>query len=327
MNPTLKKYLLPAILSFVFLFFLFKLIGDPKAFIENIFNLNPYYLGLAFIFYTIVAIARSLRIQAVYPEEKYPLGKLVAVSNLHTFISNVFPSRLGEFSFIYLMRKVFGQHAGRNTIALIFVRIMDTFTVASFFIVSAGIVGFTHAGIDHLWVFFMLVVLLGLASFYLDILVNIGVSLVKAIISLVKLEGVSPVRKLLDFLDALLGFKMLRSKGVYGRTMFLSFVVWTFLMLANKAMTMAMGLDLTFPVLFFASTGAVLTSLIPVTTFAAVGTYELGWIGAFALIGMGREEAIITGLTIHTINFVFSAILGGLGFLVINKSTRQQETP
>lgn len=309
-----KKLLFSGFLSLIFLYFLIKSLGDLDL-VHVLSILKPTYLLLAFLCYLVVAAARSFRIQTVFSEEKYPPFLLFAVSNVHTFVSNVFPSRLGELSFIYFMRQIFGQRVSKNTVVLIFVRIMDTFVVTSFFLIASFVVGLSKIRPDYLWLYLFLVLFFGLVSFYLDMLVVVGVTLVKSLMSFLTTNAWS--EKLNRFLDSLSEIKILRRRGVYWRSLILTLVIWTFLMLANKAMTMAMGLDLSLPVLFFASTGAVLTGLIPVTTFAAVGTYELGWIGTFALMGLPKEQAILTGLTIHAINFFYSLILGGVGFIVI----------
>lgn len=322
MNLSGKRLLLPGVLSLIFIYFLFKSLGEVDV-LSVLRRLNPTYLILAFLFYLVVSFSRSLRIRSAYSGEDYPLRLIFSVSNLHTFLSNVFPSRLGEVSFVVLMRKVFGEHLGRNTVALIFFRIMDTFVVSSFFIVAAIIVGLSTSAVGPLWFYFVLVVLLGLLSFYLDTLVVLGVSVVKGLVSWAKLGKVGMGEKLLGFLDTLATFKILRSKGIYGRNVFFTVVIWVFLMLVNKSVTMSLGIDLSWPLLVFSSTGAVLTSLIPITTFAAVGTYELGWIGVFALVGLSKEQAILTGLTIHTVNFLFSLLLGVVGFLVISKCNKE----
>ena len=67
--------------------------------------------------------------------------------------------------------------------------------------------------------------------------------------------------------------------------------------------------------ILFASTGAVLTSLIPVPSLASVGTYEGGWVATLALLGIASEKALLIGFTVHVINFTFCLVLG-LGGLV-----------
>ena len=321
MNLPAKRLLLTALISALFAYLLYRALGDTNL-QEVAASLDPYYLAWAFAAYVLVAIIRTLRIHAVYADEKYPLFTLFAVSNLHTLISNILPSRLGEFSFVYFMKSVFGQRMSKNTVALIFVRLLDTFVVASFFIVTAFFVGFSDAQ-AHLTLFvFVLLVLLGVGTFFLETFILFGVNLAKMIIQLVRLDTVKHMDRVLDFLETLTGFGMLKQKGVYGRALVATFLIWVFLMVANMMMVKALGMDLTLEMLVFSSTGAVLTSLIPITSFAALGTYELGWIGAFALVGLGREEAILTGLTVHSINFVFSVVLGLLGLLVIKINGR-----
>jgi hypothetical protein len=65
----------------------------------------------------------------------------------------------------------------------------------------------------------------------------------------------------------------------------------------------------------FGAALAILTSLIPISAFASIGTLEAGWVLGFSLFGVDKDIALATGAGLHIVQLVNVVVIGVLGHL------------
>ncbi|MCK5379076.1 MAG: flippase-like domain-containing protein [Acidobacteria bacterium] len=62
---------------------------------------------------------------------------------------------------------------------------------------------------------------------------------------------------------------------------------------------------------------ASISNLLPFNLVANIGTLEAGWTAAFAAMGVNLDIAAATGLACHVWALIFTAVFGGIGWLVL----------
>jgi uncharacterized membrane protein YbhN (UPF0104 family) len=72
---------------------------------------------------------------------------------------------------------------------------------------------------------------------------------------------------------------------------------------------------LTYFSVIFASTFAILTTVLPFQGLGNFGTLEAGWTLGFVAVGVSREMAISSGFTYHFVIILYFVVWGLWGFL------------
>ena len=67
----------------------------------------------------------------------------------------------------------------------------------------------------------------------------------------------------------------------------------------------------------FGSSVSVMTNVLPVNALAGFGTQETGWVLGFGLLGIDRELAFSTGVSVHLVQLAHVIAFGALGHLVM----------
>ena len=307
-----KRYVLPLLVSLIFMWLLFKNVSALHL-IDTFKNLQLRPLLIAFVCYLVVALFRGLRVHTIYKSLGLARVDAIAASLVHTLASNILPGRVGELSFIVIMKQFLTTSVSQNTVSLIFMRIFDTFVVVSLFLISFVFVGIPRSQ-STLAILFLIMIGLALTAYYLDLAVGLGLKIVDYILGIHLWSDKGATKKLKSVFEPLRDFSHFREGGLFSQSLAFTFGAWVFLMLANIYMISSMGIVMSPLTILFASTGAGLTSLIPVPSLASVGTYEGGWVATLGLLGLTAEKALLIGFTVHVINFTFCLVLGILGF-------------
>jgi len=118
-------------------------------------------------------------------------------------------------------------------------------------------------------------------------------------------------RKIEEIID---NFMHVRKSGKLKQLMAVSILVWISLYSAVYFIVISINLNLTFFEVLFASSFAIITTILPIQGIGGFGTTEGGWCIGFIAIGLTKDVAISTGFAFHIIILTYSAILGFYGF-------------
>ena len=86
----------------------------------------------------------------------------------------------------------------------------------------------------------------------------------------------------------------------------------------NYTLIIAMGIDMTFWTVLFASSFAIITTILPVQGIGGFGTMEGGWTIGLMAMGVTKGIAISSGFSYHIIVLFYIGILGCIGILKNN---------
>jgi uncharacterized protein (TIRG00374 family) len=295
----IKRQTLAKIVAFVITIILVAIllsqveIGDV---VSTLADIDPIYVIIGFILYTCSYFFRALR---------------------HNMVNNILPARTGELSYIYLLKKLHNKKTGEGIATLFVARVFDFISISLLFLVSAFMMHeLPKMIIKSVWV---IALFLGLIAIFLIALLFFG----KPFLNLVKtfFERFKWNKK--HFADYLLrkgeetveSFEKIKMSGkiMIIALILNSFGIWLFLYSLNYILVRAMGINLSYFEVVFASTFAVFTTILPIQGIGGFGTLESGWTVGFIAVGVTKEVAISSGFGFHIILWLYFVILGCWG--------------
>ncbi len=276
---------------------------------------DPGLTALAAAAYALSYASRAARWQILTPSKRIPAAALIGITAVHNLMLRVLPAKLGETSYFVLM-KARGVPGTEAVAGLVMARIYDTAFAILFFVLALFL---AHAGFGGSAVANVLVaaLLLGLCGFAL-LRGSLIVRAVNAVAARLARASWFPrfllghgVRGRLDRLEVILGeMQSIRNAPIL---IFHTIVIWTTSFVMTWLLLRAFGEPFGFWGTVFASTTAIVATLLPVGTLGNFGTQEAGWTFGMMLLGVDRETAIATGFSTHLVNVSLAGLFGLVG--------------
>ncbi len=279
----MKRYLLPTLVSLIFLSFLLYLVPIEEL-VSSLKGIKPADLVLAFCLYTLSQVTRSLRWRKILKD--LSLWEIFLINSANIFLNNLLPARTGELSWFYYAKK-HGVDLKTSTWAFLIGRGYDLLGLISLVLFSYLHVKDPASALASLPVLGIISLLLRLMRSFLP-----------------------ECGKLMDLKDFLRReFTPLLSVWL------LSLSFTSFLLKALSVYVLFSGFGLFEFTLAFA--GGELTSVLPFHGFMGYGTYETGFLIPMKVIGAEVRDALKVGFIVHSFLLISSAIWGiiSIGFL------------
>ena len=313
-----RSFLIKAVLSLVItsalLWFLFRFIKMDQ--LEEMLAATDWTLMVAGLgMWVLLYMARSARFVLLAP--KTPYLHMLSIAAVHNFLLRIMPMRTGDLSYGFLMKRAGTAQLGEALLSLLLFRLLDATTVVLYFAVSLAF----HKGV-YLWdrstgILAAGVALVGFAMVAMNLgrLLRWGTSVLRRACQLVGLARRPFVDKALDRLEASVNsFAHVRPKVIL-QISGASLVVWlltygTFFVIM-RAFSMPVGVVQT----VLGSTAAVVTGFLPIGGLGSFGTLEVGWTAGFFLVGLPESKAASSGFGVSMATFVYTALLGLVGWI------------
>jgi uncharacterized protein (TIRG00374 family) len=314
------KVLLATLIAVILIIFLLSQI-QLNELINTLASLNPSFLLFGFIFYSFSYLLRALRFYLLLNREISPKD-LFNVVCVHNAMNNIMPARTGEIAYIYLLSKYHNRKVGEGLATLFIARMFDLISVSILFFLSILILGRVSGFvviIINLFILFILTV----GLFILFLLHGASfLNMAKKILRKYGIEERAPVSYLLSKGEEVVEcMEKIRSgkRSFFFTLIFTSFGIWLSLYSMNYIIALSVGLEFGFFEVLFASTFAILTTILPIQGIGGFGTVEGGIGLGFLSIGLNKENAIILGFVYHLVYWVYFSVLGLFGFMSLKK--------
>ena len=276
--------------------------------------IKPWYLLSGGILYLIKASVRAYRTMQLNQDSRLKLIRVLRLTLASSLISQVLPFKLGELSYVYLLKKESRLPTAQGISSLALLRIFDVLAVALLFLAIA-----TGEGLPG-----------RLAAYYVPLLLFIaGILLFLGIWMLISrragfalagknrnamIFSLPIVAKLIHSMEQVAtSLKQYKPARVPG------FVLWACLeWLVNYAVfhviLVGMGFSPTFFVTVASVSFSILASVLPINSLGNFGTQEAGWATGMILMGFSRVDAIASGFATHLITLGYFLLLGGFSW-------------
>ncbi len=266
-------------LSFIFLLIKWKIFPELLKVLRV--RSNFFYLSFAIVFYLFTYFFRALRFKIFFSH--LPVSNLFYVVVFHTFFNNFLPFRIGEASFPVLLKKFFSERVLKSSVFLIVIRMSDFLVLFFFFLFSL------------LFVYLPSKMVLFKKSFYYFLLVLTCAMAVIFIILIFK-KRIFWIEK---YYTVLLKEISVNRRQIVGLIVCTT-VIWFFKFLMFYFVFKSIGLGFGFFQSLFISAFGELSSVLPVSGIAGIGTYEAGLIAGFFLLGLrDKREIFVYSLYVH----------------------------
>lgn len=281
--------------------------------VDILIGIEPVYLVAGFGLYALSYFFRALRFYVLLNRE-VGIKDLFNIVCVHNMVNSLLPARTGELSYVYLLKKRHNKTAGTGAATLIIARLFDMITILMLFFLSTLFVSirFDMAAEIRL----MIIALMFVGVLVLIITISQGHTFVMLLRKMATHLGMDKIR-ILDYVfrkmdEATESFSDMH-RGTFIWSALISIVIWIILYSVNYTLIIAMGIDMNFWTVLFASTFALITTILPVQGVGGFGTIEGGWAIGFIAMGVPKEVAISSGFSVHIILISYFLTLGLIG--------------
>ncbi|MDY0095597.1 MAG: lysylphosphatidylglycerol synthase transmembrane domain-containing protein [Candidatus Vecturithrix sp.] len=291
--------------------------------IDIIRNVPVSFLMLGFVCYGFSFYFRALRFKLLLPSDS-PLEYLFPIVLIHYTALNIIPARLGELSYIYLLKKVNSISAGCSVSSLLIARVFDQIAISIIFFISSCFVVFPSSWLRMLYW-------------------GIGGVLILAIVLLIALliyqkTSVQWLHRLL-FKFGLYQYpiiqRVLREAEQVTRTLVClrdpktllhilgySFSIWLSIFSVNYLLLTAFGVQLSFAAIILVSTLIIFLGMFPLQLFGGVGIRETTWVFLVVSLGISKNIAIVSGFGAHIVTTLYLFVFGVYGLWRLRKALK-----
>ncbi len=272
---------------------------------------SPANLAICLFFYIMLMVARAWRFRILL-NNKIGFMRLFNITMFHNLMNNIVPFRIGELSYIYLIKKAKKKYS-HGIASLLVSRIFDLISMAIVLIVALM---FSDISIISLPILVFFVLILIFSAFVLVFKNKFVLLLLKKISKAVSKINKGLSKKLDIYSKELIeAFSDIKSKETIFLTFMYSLVIIGFSMSFTYFLASTVGFFLPLPVLVIATTASILTTVLPIYGLGGFGTVEAAWTIVLTYFGYSASVAIIIAFSIHIVQLLFSVILGGIGWL------------
>jgi uncharacterized protein (TIRG00374 family) len=242
----------------------------------------------------------------------------LAVGMAQTMASIIMPAKLGELMYVVYSGRVFGLRAETSLAVLALSRVFDLAALALAMGIACIAIAATPSMPEWLLPLGCVAAVGGVVGFWLTQHARLFTQLLQAIARFFGSDrskwGTRMLTKLATMGSAL---DSVRERRVFWPCVLLSILAWLCIFSFCGILGWSLGLPENIGVLqaIFGSALAILTSLIPISAFASIGTLEAGWILGFSLFGVDKDLAMATGTGLHIIQLVNVVIIGLIGHI------------
>lgn len=268
-------------------------------------------------------LCRAIRLGLILDDRRYVT--LTAVSGVHAFLNHILPFRSGELSLPLLVRTFMSRTLASGAISLVLVRLYDMLSIALLMLLSLAVVGAdleSRVATAMAYALLILTTLLLAAFAALPMLLKTAGRVLPAMGRLFGARGTAMATRLIAATDLMRD--QLAALGPRRRYLWLPLTslltqlcIYAFFYLTMRCM----GIDIGFFKNMLASSGEMITGLLPINMVGSIGTLEAGWAVGYVLCGINRVDAIASGFIVHGLIILsgFAVSVAGMAYLAIRR--------
>jgi glycosyltransferase 2 family protein len=301
----MKRFQKPLIILITILFIVLIVANiSLKDIGKSLYSLGIGTLSLCLLIHFFVYLLRSSAMY-VFLHKEVPFRYLLVCHLIHNFYLNILPVNLGEFSLPIMLNKYVSKT--RSFSVLVITRIFSAIVMLFLFIISIFSIFHTmrvlSINIKYL--------LLGLAGLIIGCLAYLTFFKHKSN----NLGLISKIQqKIITLKDSII--KSVKEEFTIKKVVLLSVITLayaTFLALFFKVILARLGISFSIIDLFFIMSLQLAVLILPIKSFAGIGTTEGMWMIGMIALGVGKKVALESGVVVHIVNLFSAAVFFLIG--------------
>lgn len=317
----LKRIILSILITAVILSLLLLQISlkDLYALLRTI---DLFWAALGSIAYLLATLFRALRFKWLLHSKGIPFSNLFRITAFYHLSLMVLPSKLGELSYPYLLKKISATNITEGLASLIVSRVYDFFIILIILLFTS--IGFRGLfKVQPLFIVLLVVFLLGFIVLALAYMSRFLRWLSNASGRMSNRNG-SRIVRLVRWVQQKIAelaedFYAIEARKIYFPVIVTSLASWSMIFFFFFAYMKGFGIDIPLIKMIFGSTVSVITNALPISGIGNWGTLEAGWTAGFLMVGLSKEKAIATGFGIHIIIFIVCALISFFCWVTLKK--------
>ena len=283
----------------------------------------------ALLAYLALNLFRALRFRILLDKDDTPWRLLVPITLYHNFLVRALPFKLGELSYIALLRSRLNYSMEEGLSSLFGARILELLIIVMVF--TSGVLTNAEALAEQREQLMLIIVLTFLCCV---VALYFGGTLIRASLrtllprlrrSLRRKSGALTTieSRSLQLADEL---ERIRQPRLFISALFISCFTYTSSFLTNYILLRALGIDLELPAFIAIISMGMFASAFPLNV-SGFGVVEVAWrLALIQFAGWNESDATATGFLLHGFQLAAAAVYGLAGYLLIHFSPRLSST-
>ncbi len=282
------------------------------------------WLG-ALLAYLALNLFRALRFRVLLDKDDTPWRLLIPITLYHNFLVRALPFKLGELSYIALLRSRLNYSMEEGLSSLFGARILELLIIILVF--SSGVLTSAEALAQQRESLLLIIV----ATFFVCVLgLYFGGALLRRSAGLLlpgfrrRLRGKTTVMDALEsrWLQLADELDRVRQPRLFLSALLISCFTYSSSFLTNYVLLRALGIDVDFPAMIAIISIGMFASAFPLNV-SGFGVVEGAWrVGLVQFADWNQADATATGFLLHGFQLFAAALYGLVGYLLIHLSPR-----
>jgi len=306
----------------VLLYLLFRAVDWSEAW-GVLKQLSPAAWLAAFAVHASVYVLRTLRFASLIPDRRVPFTHLWSIQAANQMASLLLPMRTGEITYPIYLRNA-GVPLEVGVAGLIVSRSLDLLAVLTIAVFSAI---WLRTPIEHMppGTGIPAVLVVALIAAALLAVATGGAPFIRWCAMTGARLGLS-YRFIGRIEQVARGFETVGRYRALAEAFTLTLLIWIGVDLFYYILMSDLGFGQLGPThVAFGASAAILTNLLPVNTFAGLGTQEYGWTWGFESLGVTRSSAAASALAVHVVQLVNVGLLGMIAQFRLHTDPRREQ--
>lgn len=290
-----------------------------EDFTEILARMSLISIGAAFLTYTLLNFFRALRFRALLDRPETSLSALFPITLYHNFLVRVLPFKLGELSYIVLLRSRLNYSIQEGVSSLFGARLLELLIIIM--VLATGVVTSGDRFAEDSGVLLLLgglFIASLVALYFAGPLTRFGTRILSRLLDMVLKNRPALLDTLLDKINAIAEeFDSLREPRLFMAALFFTIFTYGSAFAGNFILMQAAGVDVDFSTMIMIISIGMFASAFPFSV-SGFGVVEFSWaFGLTNLAGLTTAEAAAIGIMLHGYQVISASILGLIGYIII----------
>ncbi len=297
---------------------------SPRVILRTLGGISPAALLVGLALHVGAYLLRAVRFRVLLRTGDASVPSLFGIVTVHNLLNHFLPFRVGELSYVLLVRSLHGVALSEGVGTLAVCRIMDLMAFALFYPCAVGVLYLRNFDFPpYVWTVLAAVVPLFFVLAGLLLLVAVkGETLVgrlRGLLDRLPAGGRRLAGRILPGLEETArGFRRM-GIGTYLGTFCLSLAILGLVYGVGYVLLAGMGFPMRMELVVFCSTLSYLGLLLPIYSLGGFGTVEAGWTAGCLMAGYSKEMGLASGFSFHIVVLGYVSLLGLVGLVQVGR--------
>ena len=275
----------------------------------------------AFASYLSLNIFRAIRFRVLLDKSETPLRVLIPITLYHNFLVRLLPFKLGELSYIVLLRNRLNYSMESGVSSLFGARILELLIIVVVFAFGIVLSGEQFASQRDSLLILVAVIFVGsvVGLYFAGTIIRVMLQVMNNLVNKITSNPIAFIETVTHKLQEMaIEFDRIRNPQLFISALLISCLTYTTSFMTNYILLTAVGLNEAFPIVITIISIGMFTSAFPFSV-SGFGIVELGWFfGLTTFASFSESLAASTGILLHGFQVGAATLYGIIGYALIH---------